>query len=260
MVDGLFFCTTLTGRRRGHTPSVQTEKETSDTSAEAVELGPRCCWEGHSDRVVSGVRDESAECWSALQPFRILSHSCYCCQMNSWVVVQGLQMGVSIWKALHLHSMDRWALSGAGVRNPCRARDNVVPLRRISACWMPARTGRLSAGLGFRHPVTIRKESLMAGLIRRAWALQYQAGAQYYYSGLKVPCHGWLFATLLLQHPSLSQQAASGVESVISAFCEVTQGIGGTSATCPRWLRDRSIWSPNRRAGFCCCGWLSAHV
>jgi len=62
MVDGLFFCTTLTGRRRGHTPSVQTEKETSDTSAEAVELGPRCCWEGHSDRVVAGVWDESAEC------------------------------------------------------------------------------------------------------------------------------------------------------------------------------------------------------
>ena len=120
-------------------------------------------------------RDESAECWSALQPFRILPHLCYCCQMNWWVVVQRLQMGVSIWDALHLHSMDRWALSGAGVRDPCRARDNVALLRRSSAGWMPARTGRLSAGVGCRHPVTIRKASLMAGLIRRAWALRHQA-------------------------------------------------------------------------------------
>jgi len=55
MVDGLFFCTTLTGRRGSHTPSVQTEKETSDTSAEAVEPDPRCSWEGHSERVGAGV-------------------------------------------------------------------------------------------------------------------------------------------------------------------------------------------------------------
>jgi len=43
-----------------------------------------------------------------------------------------------------------------------RARDNVAPLRRSSAGWMPARIGRLSAGVGRRHPVTIRKASLMA--------------------------------------------------------------------------------------------------
>jgi len=33
MVDGLFFCTTLTGRRGGHTPSVEAGAETSDASA-----------------------------------------------------------------------------------------------------------------------------------------------------------------------------------------------------------------------------------
>ena len=48
-----------------------------------------------------------------------------------------------------------------------RARDSVTPLRRSSAGWMPARIGRLSAGVGRRNPVTIRKASLMAGSIRR---------------------------------------------------------------------------------------------
>ena len=44
---------------------------------------------------------------------------------------------------------------------------------------MPARVGRLSAGVGCRRPVTIRKASLMAGSMRRARALQHQIGAQY---------------------------------------------------------------------------------
>jgi len=48
-----------------------------------------------------------------------------------------------------------------------RARDSVPPLRRSSAGWIPARIGRLSAGVGRRHPVTIRKASLMAGSMRR---------------------------------------------------------------------------------------------
>ena len=41
-----------------------------------------------------------------------------------------------------------------------RGRDSVAPLRRSSAGWMPARVGRLSAGVGRRHPVTIRKASM----------------------------------------------------------------------------------------------------
>ena len=47
------------------------------------------------------------------------------------------------------------------------ARGSVASLRRRSAGWMPARMGRLSAGVGRRHPVTIRKASLMAWSIRR---------------------------------------------------------------------------------------------
>jgi len=44
----LFFCATLTGRRRGHTPFAQARAETSDTDAEAVEPDPHCSWEDHS--------------------------------------------------------------------------------------------------------------------------------------------------------------------------------------------------------------------
>ena len=46
-----------------------------------------------------------------------------------------------------------------------RRRDSVAPLRRSSAGWMLVKIGRLSAGVGRRHPVTIRKASLMVGSI-----------------------------------------------------------------------------------------------
>jgi len=47
VVDGWFFCATLTGRRGGHTPFVQAGVETSNTGAEAVKPDPGS-WEGHS--------------------------------------------------------------------------------------------------------------------------------------------------------------------------------------------------------------------
>jgi len=60
-----------------------------------------------------------------------------------------------------------------------RPRDSVAPLRWSSAGWTPARIGRLFAGVGRMHPVTIHKASLMVGSIRRVWALRHQTGAQY---------------------------------------------------------------------------------
>ena len=120
-----------------------------------------------------------------------------------------------------------------------RARDSVVaPLRRSSADWMPARVWRLSTVVGRRHPVTIRKASLMVGSISRAWAL-YQ-GQGHCWNPALVQCSvtvGWLFAKLLLQHPNRSQHVASWVRRVMSASCEVTQGVGVTWATCPTSLR-----------------------
>jgi len=119
-----------------------------------------------------------------------------------------------------------------------RASDNVAPLRRNSAGRMRARIGRLSTVVGLRHPVTIRKASLMVGSISRAWAL-YQ-GQGHCWNPALVQCSvtvGWLFAKLLLQHPNRSQHVASWVRRVMSASCEVTQGVGVTWATCPTSLR-----------------------
>ena len=59
------------------------------------------------------------------------------------------------------------------------ANECVAPWRRSSAGWMPERTGRLSAGVGRRHLVTMRKATLRTLLMRRVCALQHQAGAQY---------------------------------------------------------------------------------
>jgi len=50
MVDSLFFCVTLTGRKAGHTPFVQAGAKTSDTGAEAVKPDPCSSSEGHSER------------------------------------------------------------------------------------------------------------------------------------------------------------------------------------------------------------------
>ena len=63
----------------------------------------------------------------------------------------------------------------------------------------------------------------------------------------------WLFATFLLQHPSLSQQIASRVWRVMSTFCEVSRRVSDTWATCTTLLRT-CVWVRSRRAGFRCCG------
>jgi len=48
MADSLFFYTTLTGRRGGHTPFVKAGAETTDTGVEAVKPDPGSSWESHS--------------------------------------------------------------------------------------------------------------------------------------------------------------------------------------------------------------------
>jgi len=68
MVDGLFFCTTLTGRRGGHTPFVQVRAKAFDTGAEAAKPAPRCSWQVHSRRMGAYVGDVSTESRSVFQP------------------------------------------------------------------------------------------------------------------------------------------------------------------------------------------------
>jgi len=58
---------------------------------------------------------------SAPQSFCIPPHFCYCRQMNWRVVVRRIQMSVTMWDAVHSHSMHRWVLSGAGVQAPWSA-------------------------------------------------------------------------------------------------------------------------------------------
>jgi len=71
MVDGLFFCATLTGRRGGHTPFVQARAKTFDAGAEAVKPDPGCTWEGHSGRDGAGFGDESTESRKVVRPLRL---------------------------------------------------------------------------------------------------------------------------------------------------------------------------------------------
>jgi len=84
MVDGLFFCAILTGRRGGHSPFVQAGVETSDTGAEAVKPDPHCSWESHSRRVVpvSGLKVQSLVVFSttphSIGDPRRAHHFCCC--------------------------------------------------------------------------------------------------------------------------------------------------------------------------------------
>jgi len=73
MVDGLFFQTTLTGPRGGHTPFVQAGAETSDTGAETGKPDPRCSWRGQSRGVSAGVGDDSTESRRAVESLRVPS-------------------------------------------------------------------------------------------------------------------------------------------------------------------------------------------
>ena len=71
MIDDLFFCATLTGRRGSHTPFVQAGAETPYIVVEGVKPDPNYSWEGHSGRVGAGVRDENAESCEVIPPLRI---------------------------------------------------------------------------------------------------------------------------------------------------------------------------------------------
>jgi len=82
-----------------------------------------------------------------------------------------------------------------------------------SATWIPSWMGRLSAGVGRRHPVTIRKASLMAGSKGR----YEHCGTRKERSTLRLnaPRLGWLFAKLLLQHRNRTYQGL-GTEGQVS--------------------------------------------
>ena len=54
------------------------------------------------------------------------------------------------------------------------------------------------------------------------------------------------------------QPGAPRVKYMMSTIYKVTWGISSTRLSCPRFLWG--MWARNKRAGFCCFGWLSAHI
>jgi len=121
-VDSLFFCATLTCRKRGHNPFVQGEAETSKTDAR------RLC----QNHAICGSAIPGGGCQMKVRSlvFSNNSHSVgdrpraphfwFHYQMNWWAVVWRAKLGVSIWDVVHFHEMDRWAQSGADVQAPWR--------------------------------------------------------------------------------------------------------------------------------------------
>jgi len=74
---------------------------------------------------------------------------------------------------------------------------------------------------------------------------------------LNAPGLRWLFATLMLQHPNQSQQAARSATRDVSFL--------RSDSRCRRYVSDLSNVTPrylprSRRAGFRCWCWLSVHA
>ena len=69
------------------------------------------------------------------------------------------------------------------------AKESVAPWRRSSAGWMSEKTGRLSVGVGRRHPVTMRKKMpLMTLQTPASYKLTAENIKKYCYALLNVVC------------------------------------------------------------------------
>jgi len=169
---------------------------------------------GHSRRIGGGVGDECTESckvsnhfafhrWSA-QSAALLTMSSCAAGANRFLDLRRRAF------ALGGQASAEWSRHPGSMER--RARVSVAPLRRISVGWMPARIGRLSAGVRRRHPVTIRKASLMAGSIRRVWALRHQTGAQY-----SVQCYGGCSQRCCCNTPARANKPPQHVD----AFCQL---------------------------------------
>ena len=92
-----------------------------------------------------------------------------------------------------------------------RARDSMTRLRRSSVGKISAKTNKLSIGVRRRHPVTMRKASLIGLLMSRVWALRHQTGKQY-------SAAEWLCAILWCQHPRLIPPIVSKSGDIVVIF------------------------------------------
>jgi len=169
-------------------------------------------------------------------------HICLCCQTNV------MRWSVASTNGCLDFSHRAFATSGqlSAEWNRCprsitrHASNSVAPFRRSAAGWMPARTGRLSTGIGRRYSVKIRKASLMTGLVRRVWAVGHHAGAQYY-SVENGPRQGWLFAALFSSTPARDSKRLRCVTRDVSFFRSDSRcrpHVSDLSNVTPRYLRS----------------------
>ena len=170
-----------------HTPFAQAGAETSDTGEKAVKLDPCFSWKDHSKKVSADVGDESTESRSVVQALLIPSvihperfTSAVAIRWTDELLCGGYKW-VSRFETPCIPTRwagKQWVEQMSRIHGRC-VRNHGAPLRQCSADWMPARIGRLSAVTWWRHSVTIRKASLMAGTMRRVWPLRRQRRAQY---------------------------------------------------------------------------------
>jgi len=100
---------------------------------------------------------------------------------------------------------------------------------------MSARIGRLSAGVRRRHPVAIRKASLMVGSMRRILALQHQTGAQY-------PADDWARARVAVRNVVAPAPQPEPARCLRSATRDVS--FLRSDSRCRRYVSDLSNVTP----------------
>ena len=211
MADGLLFCATLTGRSGGHTHLYKQERK-SPTPVRRQFSRTQAL---HGKVIPGGCRCRGWKCgvlWgcpptSAARTLLLLSDKLMTCCAAGTNGCLDLRRRASALNGRVGAESSRCPGSVAWY-----ARDSVAPLRRSSAGWMPARIGKLFAGVG-----RVVDASLTAGSMRRCE--HWGTGQERSILQLNAPGPSWLFATLWLQRHSRSQQAASPARRQMWASC-----------------------------------------
>jgi len=217
----------------------------SDTGVDSVEPEPRCSWQvpmsGMKVRSLVVLSNHFAfHRWSAQSAILLLLSS-------SDELMSCCMAGTNGCRDLRCRAF--WMAPWQGVLETVWLLCDRAP----SAGWMPARIGRLSTGVGRRHPVTCCRASLMTESVRRVWALRHQAGVQY--SAVE-----WTRAKVAVRSvvvPAPQPEPASRLKSV-TRDVRFLRSDGDTWVSCPTLLRG--IWARSKRAGFRRWSWLETHV
>jgi len=238
MVDGLFFFATLTGRNGSHTPFVQAggkrptpvRRHLSRTHALLGRVIPGVCV------VVSGMKMRSLVGLSAHSAFHWWSVHCAARMLLSEKLMSCGAAGTNGCLDLRCHAYGRVSaeLSRCSGSMVWRPGNSVTPVQRSSVVGRLRGLEGCPLALGPRHPVTIRKASLMVWSMRRVWALRHQTGAQY--SAVE-----WTRVRVAVRNvvaPAPQPEPASRLRSVMRdvSFLRCRQYVSDLSNVTPRYL------------------------